>query len=126
MSTSWDLYCLDCEEPANVMSSHSPIRREELWPMLTHAAAIGGLVPLLDGDDIYEWRLANGFQHATTVPIRWLAKHAAHRLRLRNEYGEIDGQCGKEVRCVRCKQVFYGRCKLDIGHAGECEPSRHT
>jgi hypothetical protein len=122
MSTSWDIYCLDCDAVADVSSNHDPIRQNELQPLIEHATAIAALAPLLL--DANGWELLTYGSSPTRAPVEWLASHAGHRLRMRNEYGEIEGQCRKKVRCEHCGQVQYGCCKLDVGHSGVCEASR--
>lgn len=113
MGTSWDIYCLDCDDEAGVSASYSPIRQNELWPMLEAAPAIGALA-----ERLVSWELAE-YGGGVRAPISWLAKHSAHRLRLRSEYGEIEGQCGKDYCCGHCKSRL-GYCERDVGHDGPC------
>lgn len=113
MGTSWDIYCLDCGENAGVRASYDPIRQHELQPMLDAAPAIGALAERLGGWDLAEY---NG---SVRAPISWLSKHGAHRLRLRSEYGEIEGQCKKDHQCDHCRSRL-GYCEKDTGHDGPC------
>lgn len=114
MGTSWDLYCLDCGEEAGVRANYDPIRQYELQPMLDAAPAIGALAERLGG-----WELSE-YGNSLRAPIAWLATHGTHRPRLRSEYGEIEGQCGKDATCAHCKSRL-GYCGKDVGHDGPCE-----
>lgn len=50
-------------------------------------------------------------------------RYGQHRLRVRSEYGEIDGQCRRRVTCEYCG-CEPGYCDRDAEHEGVCSTKR--
>jgi hypothetical protein len=53
----------------------------------------------------------------------WFAKHAGHRVVVRDEYGGIMGDCGSWFGCDVCGHKGK-RCVLPEGHDGEHSDKR--
>lgn len=119
MGTSYDLYCLDCEKEAHLSAGHSPIREYELLPLLSLANV---LTPEIATAITTCGSLSEG-EYGVRVPVEWLAEHSKHRLRMRSEYGEVNGQCNKQVVCQHCG-CKSGYCDLNIEHDGACSTKR--
>lgn len=57
---------------------------------------------------------------APRIRWQWFAEHRGHRLRVISKYGEVDGQCAKDITCNVCGDVRHHACKLDAGHEPPC------
>lgn len=52
------------------------------------------------------------------LPLDWLAEHGNHKIKAISDYGQIDGDCYKQVQCGVCLHVE--RCRRPEGHEGVC------
>lgn len=119
MGPSYDLYCLDCEEEAQVSAGHDPIREYELLPLLALAKVLTPEV----ASAINACGQISEDQYSVRAPVAWLGQHGRHRLRVRSEYGEVNGQCSRRVVCAHCG-CEPGYCDLDVDHGGGCSTKR--
>lgn len=117
---------MDCKDTAEIRASWDPVKEYEVLPALTDAKAIGAFARAAKANNgsSTEWSLrwGEGCSGGVHIPLDWFAEHGDHQLRLVNEYGEVKGQCNREIACSDCKS-FKGYCGLDVGHKGECEPT---
>jgi hypothetical protein len=118
MSTSHDLYCIDCRNNAYVSAPWDPIAESALLPIIRVAHTFKDIHH--DVCNSSDWLLTH---EGVRVAIAWLVTHATHRLAVRNEYGEVYGSCAKPIVCDRCR-TQHGYCYLDVGHSGECSSKR--
>jgi hypothetical protein len=114
MGTSYDLYCLDCKSEADVSAAWDPIHDYSLTPALLVARSFRAMQPIVFDSG---WQL---LYEGVRIDINWLVEHGAHRLRIRSEYGEIQGTCAKSILCSHCSSDV-GYCTLDIDHEGACK-----
>jgi hypothetical protein len=118
MSTDYRLYCLDCDNQEAIHASYSPVRIEEARDILSKASVFA----LLGDLDESEYVIHRDSDRGPRIRWQWFVKHHGHRLRIISEYGEVDGQCSKDISCSACGDVRYHACKLDVDHAGPCSP----
>jgi hypothetical protein len=114
MGTSYDVYCCDCESRPE-LGDGGDVRRSQ-------AEAIFELAPLLA-----QFARASARGHdvlmrvcGVQIPLDWFAEHAAHKLALRSEYGDVETPPQSRLRgpryqhdCERC--VYLGTIVLDDG-----------
>lgn len=116
MSTDWHVHCLDCGDTHRFDDAN---HRENLMALFCkHAAAIGGLAPLIAEAGVDDVQLKAGYGYGT-IDAGWFAKHATHRLAPIDEYGRLTGKCIHDATRGACTVAH--RCKLDHDHTGDHE-----
>lgn len=109
MSTSWDVWCLDCEQGYGIKSE---TWGEGLLKLVTFRRQIAELA----GSGLRVDSSQTGLRTQSIDPA-WFAAHKHHRIVPRSEYGEIFGKCG---RWALCNAGHSHPCVLDAGHVGPC------
>lgn len=109
MSTSWDLYCRDCDAELG-MSHRWPGDVVSIWKRAEHLAALHELGDAVD----LRVPLAND-AHGL---LEFAARHLNHDVIPRNEYGDCFDECTTTVTCAECGAPY--RCRLKEGHEGPC------
>lgn len=121
MSTSWHLFCVDCQQAhGRDADLEGSTAREDLCALVADKAKIAQAHQLLEGTGA-SVEASVAFRPSLEVGA-FVAKHAAHRLAVQNEYGDLATECAKLVRCGACEAS--ARCRLDVGHDGDCSPRR--
>jgi len=113
VSRDWSVACLDCDDDVGIRDAN---HAEEGCRKLASDAPKLALMPGL----IIDYRATYGIGGYGTVSTDWFVRHAGHRIRARDEYGEADGTCGKDAKCNCCERRFA--CGRDAEHGGECAP----
>jgi hypothetical protein len=114
MSTSWDLFCVDCQADCGFSWNHGESALRTLWELRKEWITIGDKL----SDASAQWYLLfYGTSEAGDI-VEFARRHYGHEVRLKNEYGRLDNQCFKSVRCKECET--YHHCDLSIGHDGPC------
>ena len=113
MCTSYHVFCVTCQQPCDLDRDGS--RGEELMrTLIEHRATVEGLSALLnDAGGELDGLTSYSYGH---VDAHWFARHVGHELKVRNEYGVLDGECAEYWKC-QCSAQH--RCKKPIGHDGE-------
>lgn len=116
MSTSYFIHCTACHES---LSSFEACFYEQrlLHAIIANAYDIPTIGKLLDAT-CGEMSLTAG--DSRRLDPHWFSRHrgAHHPLVIIDEYGRIDGACGKRYTCERCTTMHY--CSLEKEHDGEC------
>jgi len=118
VSTYWDLDCKTCN--CTVLYIHANHGEKGLSELAADAAKIveaAKLCPhlLIDLDHYNVYPDGRG-----TFSASRLLPHEGHEMVPRNEYGDWAKDCNKYVSCSACGCEHH-RCKLPIGHNGECK-----
>lgn len=114
MSTDWDVFCLDCREGHGFSdANHQDQLMRDLIANAPALAALGRSLALRPVD-LLQVTLCGLYGG---VHPEWFAAHEGHRLVPRSEYGDVDGACGKPVRCACGMQR---PCVRDRDHRDEC------
>lgn len=114
MSNHWDILCLDCNEEHGFDSSnHADDAMRAIVRAAPALAAFAATEALL-GETLVDVEVTCSKGRLRTA---WFAKHAGHRLAAVDEYGRVDGTCGKRLEC-ECGRGHY--CKRDKDHDGDC------
>ena len=116
MSTEWDVYCVNCERCAGFEDNHGRDRMRayiEKRATLEAAAALGRDLKSLGLMGLEVAHCGGG-----SFPVWFFAEHAGHKLVPRDEYGSLDGECAKRVRCATCSALHW--CKRPKDHEGDC------
>jgi hypothetical protein len=114
VSCDWDIYCLDCDSLMGFSDANHAVN-----PMRS-LCELGPAFAKIDLSGHEDRDLRFGVEaRGHGADLRWLIKHGAHRIKPRDEYGTIDGQCDRHFEC----NAGHGHhCELDDGHAGACGP----
>lgn len=112
MSCDYHVYCRSCSEQHPFMDANHGDRL--MHHLIRHAAAIAALVPLIhESPESIDFRVFYGH-----IDPSWFARHLGHDLCVRDEYGKIDGTCGKRFDCPGCNTPHY--CCRPMGHPDAC------
>lgn len=116
MSTSYFIECETCQsrlESFQVSQWQIPL----LLTIIRFAYDIPVIAALIEASN-GDLALAASDHHR--LDPRWFKAHHGpnHALVVIDEYGRIDGRCGKHYRCDRCTTSHY--CNRDAGHEGDC------
>jgi hypothetical protein len=114
MSTTWDVYCLDCNDSLGFDGTKSSV-----LVLIGDAPALALLYETFSSlpDLDIEIRI-----YGRQVALSWFAQHGKHRLIAKDEYGHLDDECGVRFKCGHCDVDSY--CKRARGHEGEHAPRR--
>lgn len=83
MSCDWSVACLDCDEDIGITdANHCEVGARRMAADAHRLATVPGLVI-----DIQHTYGICGYP--PTAATDWFLKHAGHRIRARNEYGEV-------------------------------------
>lgn len=116
MSAYWDVYCVDCKKELGLWGNHMVGPACDIAADAAKLASVPGLT--IDASATYGFYGERGNMFSTD----WFAEHAGHKIRAKNEYGDLSGTCGTTVDCDRCGS--RGRCGGDPGHDGDHVPRR--
>lgn len=114
MSCDYFVFCRTCKERHSFNDANH--QDKLMHALVRHASAIAALVPLMNEDPTWggiELRTSYGRLDPT-----WFAHHQEHELCVIDEYGKIDGACGRVFNCQWCSCRHY--CVLATGHPGAC------
>jgi hypothetical protein len=128
MSCAYNVQCLDCDgtDPGGTDRpigerrgiNHGDdwcrwlVEHRAVWEALGEAEASAPDSALSLGHDI-------GRHFGYSIRAEWFRRHKGHRLMIIDEYGMVDGSCGKTLVCGACKRE-HGKCCKPAGHHGEC------
>ena len=96
MSTTWDVYCLDCKKSLGIENLRNGLGLDAARALVASASAIAAL------------GVCTPF-----FPV-WFVEHVGHRLAPRDECGGVDGKCGARFTCGACGHDL--KCQLVRGH----------
>lgn len=114
MSCDYFVYCVPCNDRHPFNDANHQV--ELMRAFIRHAVAIAALTPLstdTHGD------LFLGTAYGRVDPS-WFQHHLGHELRVIDEYGKLDGDCGQRAACPHCR--IHHPCGLPHGHLGHCTP----
>lgn len=106
MGTSYDLYCLDCDEFLGV-DWYTDESLAELWAERDLLAAVARSPLQLRLEHDWQGRFDVGF----------FDKHREHNVRIRDDSGQYVGDCFGRFTCRECGH--HGPCRLPHGHEGD-------
>lgn len=86
--------------------------------MVRNAIVIGEMLDVMEDGDC-DLVLSDSYER---VNVAWYKAHSGHELRVRDEYGRLDGQCRDRITCGHC--LTPKNCVLIAGHEGQCSPVR--
>lgn len=127
MSTYWYIHCLDCKDTQSFDdTNHASDMMKDLakaGPDLKIAAEALARTDSLP-NITFSLRIGRyGGLEKEQLNLSWFIKHGDHHLRAIDEYGRVDDECGKWIKCEGCGSSNE-RCKRLIGHEGDCKARR--
>ena len=116
MSNYYDLYCRTCDVRAGAF--HWNHGERSLRELSTRIVEIKGLYKLRDvlAEADITVRLESGAEWTNwSAFVDFIDKHGDHAVRVRSEYGDVDGNCNVRFQCSDCQHSQL--CVLPEGHA---------
>lgn len=121
MSCYYEVYCLDCEVQGSIYGGGTDPYLETIQAIILDAPKLVAVAVVSAGCSNIRVSYEAQFQGEWRIDLAWFRIHGNHRLAPISEYGEIIGQCGKEIVCPHCQQRPYPPyCKRERGHAPPC------
>lgn len=103
MSCEWTIKCTDCNEvPEEINNANHQLGVMQY--LVANAELLRGLyLAATKGGEIYGFEIT--LNYCVPAPIEFLVKHAGHRLRPYNEYGQYDTPCKEKFWCHLCNAI---------------------
>jgi hypothetical protein len=122
MGTSYAPYCLDCDSE-HYLDDYRDVA--SLQTVIKQAKSLAALAPLM-ADLHSTWADAAFYlnHQRDRIDFAWFAKHAEHRLTVRDEYGKCVEECGEYFPCGACGH--RKRCMRLAGHDGDHDENRDS
>jgi hypothetical protein len=119
VSTDWHYYCETCDEDGWGYGADLNHQGDALKDLLVHFPLLARLAAA--GLDVDPESLNVSGAYRVHGLAQWVLKHEGHVIRVKSEYGDIDGECSKRIKCTGCGGNRQ-RCGLPEGHDGDCVP----
>lgn len=120
MSHRWGVFCLDCQDDMGICVNRAVDAMRAVCKLGPAFARVG--VEEIAAAERAGLDVTIGYFN-DTARLGWLAKHGAHRIVPRDEYGRDDTQCEQDFRC---SGGHWHPCKLERAHDGEHGPNATT
>lgn len=116
MSCYYSLYCVTCEADSGIQLNHGADHLRELWAdreFVVRNGASSGVVDVTVSSAL-----------VPDLPVWFFREHCSHEVRIRDEYGRFDDDCGERITCACCDTRVW--CRLPMGHSGDHAPKRRA
>lgn len=108
MSCDWNIKCVTCDVVHGFDEANN--EKQLMRDLIEHRHAFAAFHPVtISGCEVKLLTTWYG-----SIDTEWFVQHHDHELRPVNEYGVLDGECGRQVRCQECKTSHH--CVLPHGH----------